>query len=237
MIDIKFLVNGRWYKTPCKTVLKASSFTVAFFTGKHTILADVSDKCYFTSVDNNSLTGIKTDFYIGIYNSPKELIKSLCDSFDSFLNTSIRPKEKRIVFTGVDRVIEAICEISRENTKKLEKQNVEKIDKQDVNLNNFTNVLIKAVGIKNALEVRYAVHGVNVIFEYQGEMYKCYTPQSKLYKLNGSCFNLITWKSLKKESSEKSDDKSDVVYTVRPPPEASLLNLSRKNKLIKREDF
>lgn len=220
MIDMKFLVNGRWYKTPCKTVLKANSFTVKFFTDKHTILADVSDKCYFTSVDNCSLTGVKTDFYIGIYNSSKELTTRLCDSFDSFLNTFIPHKEKKkSFFIGVDGVIERICEISRENTKKLEKQNVEKVDdKQDVNLNNFTNALIKAVGLKNALEVRYTVHGVNVIFEYQGEMYKCYTPQSKLYKLNGSCFNLITWKDLKKESCEKSDDTSGDIYTVRPPP-------------------
>lgn len=107
---------------------------------------------------------------------------------------------------------------------KVECGNMEKI----LNLNNFVKALIKTVGLENAKEVRYTVHGVNVFFEYNGNMYKCYTPQSKLYKLSGQRFNLITWKGLKKEADEKSDDISGDIYTVRPPPESSLLNLSRK---------
>ena len=97
-----------------------------------------------------------------------------------------------------------------------------------LNLNNFLKALIKTIGLEKVKEVRYTVQGVNVFFEYHGEMYKCYTPQSKLYKLSGQRFNLITWKDLKKENDEKSDDKSDGVYTARSPPESSLLKLSRK---------
>ena len=97
-----------------------------------------------------------------------------------------------------------------------------------LNLSNFVKAIIKTVGFEKAKEVRYTVQGVNVFFEYKGNMYKCYTPQSKLYKLSGQRFNLITWKKLKRESCENSDDTSGDIYTVRPPPESSLLNLSIK---------
>ena len=89
-----------------------------------------------------------------------------------------------------------------------------------LNLNNFLKGLIKTVGLTKAKEVRYTVQGTNVFFEHNGKMYKCYTPQSKLYKLTGQRFNLITWKDLKRESSE-TDDNSGDIYTVRPPPESS----------------
>ena len=86
-----------------------------------------------------------------------------------------------------------------------------------LNLNNFLKALIKTVGLEKVKEIRYSVQGMNVFFEYQGKMYKCYTPQSKLYKLSGQRFKLITWRDLKKEATE-ADDNSDDVYTVRPPP-------------------
>ena len=108
---------------------------------------------------------------------------------------------------------------------KVECDNMEKI----LNFDKFVKALIKAVGLEKAKEVRYTVQGVNVFFEFNGDMYKCYTPQSKLYKLFGQCFNLIKWKDLKKESCEKSDETSGDIYTARPPPESSLLNLSRKH--------
>ena len=104
---------------------------------------------------------------------------------------------------------------------KVECDNMEKI----VNFDKFAKTLIKSVGLEKAKEVRYTVQGVNVFFEHNGKMYKCYTPQSKLYKLSGQRFNRITWKDLKKESDKKSDDKSGCLYTPRPPPETSLLNL------------
>ena len=96
-----------------------------------------------------------------------------------------------------------------------------------LNLNNFVKAVIKAVGIEKAKEIRYTVNGVNVFFDFKGDVYKCYTPQSKLYKLSGQRFNLITWKDLKKESDE-TDDISGSMYTARSPPDSSLLNLSRK---------
>lgn len=105
-----------------------------------------------------------------------------------------------------------------------------------LNLSNFLKALIKAVGLEKSKEVRYTVQGVNVFFEFKRSVYKCYTPQSKLYKLSGQRFNLITWRDLKKEASE-TDDNSGVIYTARSPPGSSLLNLSRKNKLITREVF
>lgn len=308
------MVNGRWFKTPCKTVLNAESFTVKFFTGRHEVLATVSDKCYFSSIDNISLTGLKTDFYIGDYNS-KDLITRLCDSFDSFINTSIPPAEKRTGFLSVDHVLDRITEIIKKiaNTEKdteialdmvihgrpkttekttetkmtdsevdydvdmhiksekspcywdcytvkatttdnavdialnrlmneagINKTSVDCIriyksgesemlkeycyesdEKKIPDLNNFHHAIIKALGMTRAKEVRYTIQGVNVFFEYKGNMYKCYTPQSKIYKLSGLRFKLISWRDLKKESDEKSDDISGVVYTARPPPESS----------------
>ena len=103
---------------------------------------------------------------------------------------------------------------------KVECDDMEKI----ININNFLKALIKTVGLEKVKEIRYSVQGMNVFFEYQGEMYKCYTPQSKLYKLSGQRFNLITWRDLKKEATE-TDDNSGDIYTARPPPETSLLNL------------
>ena len=108
-------------------------------------------------------------------------------------------------------------------TMKDECDNMEKI----LNFDKFTKALIKAIGLENVKEVRFTVQGVNVFFVHRGKMYKCYTPQSKLYKLSGQRFNLITWRDLKKESDE-TDDISGYMYTARPPPESSLLNLSRK---------
>ena len=96
-----------------------------------------------------------------------------------------------------------------------------------LNFDKFAKTLIKTVGLEKVKEVRYTVQGVNVFFEFKGSMYKCYMPQSKLYKLSGQRFILITWRDLKKEATE-TDDNSGNIYTVRPPPEPSLLNLSRK---------
>lgn len=89
-----------------------------------------------------------------------------------------------------------------------------------LNLDNFLKALIKTLGLEKTKEVRYTVQGVNVFFEFKRSMYKCYTPQSKLYKLSDQRFNLITWRDLKKEASE-TDDNSCVIYTVRPPPKSS----------------
>ena len=89
-MNVTFIVNGRFFKTLCKTVLNAKSFSVSFSTEKHTITADISDKCYFRSIDNKQLETIKTDFYIKRdYKNIKEFIAKLEDSFSSFIVTSI----------------------------------------------------------------------------------------------------------------------------------------------------
>ena len=112
---------------------------------------------------------------------------------------------------ALDMLINGITETTK--TAKTVKLSEEK----NPDLSNFHKALIKTLGMSRVKEVRYTVQGVNVFFEIKGVMYKCYTPQSKLYKLKGSCFYLITWRDLKKESDE-TDDNSGDIYTARPPP-------------------
>lgn len=89
-MNVLFLVNGRFFKTLCKTVLNTESFSVSFSTEKHTITANISDKCYFTSIDNKSLDSLKTDFcFKRNYKNIKEFTAKLEDCFSTFINTSI----------------------------------------------------------------------------------------------------------------------------------------------------
>ena len=99
----KFFVDGRWYKTPCKTVLTADTFTVMFCTCKHIIIANVSDKCYFVSIDNISLSHIKCDFHFSRnYTKPKEFLSKIYDTLDSFISTTLTFLSKLL---GVKRPI------------------------------------------------------------------------------------------------------------------------------------
>ena len=110
-MNTNFFVNGHCYKTPCKTVLTADTVTVKFFTGKHTILANVSDKCYFVSIDNINLSDIKCDFHFSRnYTKPKEFLSNLYETFLSFLNTSISDK-KFPLCKNTDEVLDRILEI------------------------------------------------------------------------------------------------------------------------------
>ena len=123
-MNTKFFVNRRWYKSPCKAVLNADAFTVKFFTGKHTIIANVSDKCYFASIDNISLSDIKCDFYFSRnYTSPKEFLTNLYDTFKCFLNTSI-PFSERHFPHSTDDVIRRIIELQEMKKEQLENANV-----------------------------------------------------------------------------------------------------------------
>lgn len=89
-MNVNFFVNGRCYKTPCNTVLRADDFTVKFFTGKHTIIASVTDKCYFVRIDNISLSVIKCDFHFSRnYTTPKEFLANLYETFEEFLSKTI----------------------------------------------------------------------------------------------------------------------------------------------------
>ena len=137
-MNTKFLVNGRWYKTPCKTVLNADTFTVNFFTGVHTIKANVSDKCYFESIDNITLSGIKCDFYFSRkYTKPKEFLSKLYETFVSFLNTSISAKKYPLCKNTnevLDRILETVTAtdtISSKQSKTSEKNVIEIVDENE----------------------------------------------------------------------------------------------------------
>ena len=137
-MNTKFFVNGHWYKTPCKTVLNADTFRVKFFTGAHIITAFVADKCYFESIDNIILSGVKCDFHFSRnYNKPKEFLSKLYETFVSFLNTSISVK-KFPLCKNTDEVLDRILEIvtssdtvSAEQSESAEKNVVEIVDEND----------------------------------------------------------------------------------------------------------
>ena len=119
-MNINFLVNSRWFKTPCKTVLNADTFRVKFFTDKHIITAFVADKCYFDSIDNIALSDLKCDFYFGRnYHKPKEFLSNLYDTFISFLNTSV-PFSERHFPHSTDDVIRRILEIQEMKKEQVE---------------------------------------------------------------------------------------------------------------------
>ena len=110
-MNTNFFIGCRWYTTPCKTVLNADEFVVEFLTSKHSIVAKVSDKCYFLSIDNISLSDIKCDFHFSRnYTSPKEFLSKLYDTFNSFLNTSI-PFIERHFPHSTDDAIRRILEL------------------------------------------------------------------------------------------------------------------------------
>lgn len=106
-----FFINGRCFKTPCRTVLNANEFTVKIFTCKHTITANISDKCYFVSIDNIDLSNIKCDFHFSRnYTKPKEFLSKLYDTFNCFLNTNI-PFSERHFPHSTDEIIRRILEL------------------------------------------------------------------------------------------------------------------------------
>ena len=154
-MNTKFFVNGRWYKTPCKTVLYAHTFTVNFFTGVHTIIANVSEKCYFESIDNITLSGIKCDFHFSRnYTNPKEFLSKLYETFVSFLNTSISVK-KFPLCKNSDEVLDRILEIVTESTTKAEESSDPEVGEfvYDVVIHNFygcDTYTVRADGLESA---------------------------------------------------------------------------------------
>ena len=105
-MNVMFLVNGRWFKTLCKTVLEADTFDVSISNDRHNIHATISDKCYFKSIDNYCIDydTIKTDFFISRnFKNTKEFLSKLDDVLTTFINTTIRDKH----FSGnIDECIE-----------------------------------------------------------------------------------------------------------------------------------
>ena len=125
-MNTKFFINGRWYKTPCKTVLNADTFRVKFFTDEHIITAFIADKCYYESIDNITLSDIKCDFQFSRnYTKPKEFLTNLYETFHSFLNTSI-PFTERHFPHSTDDVIRRILEIQE-----MKKGQFEIVDEND----------------------------------------------------------------------------------------------------------
>ena len=138
-MDTKFFVNRRCFKTPCKTVLNTETFTVMFNTCRHIITANVSDKCYFTSIDNISLSDIKCDFHFSRnYTNPKEFLSKLYETFVSFLNTSISDK-KFPLCKNTDEVLDRILEIVTETTTKAEERTDPEVGEfvYDVDIHHF----------------------------------------------------------------------------------------------------
>ena len=137
-MNTNFFIDCRWYKTPCKTVLNADEFIVEFLTSNYSIVAKVSDKCYFLSIDNTRLSGIKCDFHFSRnYTNPKEFLSNLYDTFNSFLNTSI-PFTERHFPHSTDDVIRRILELQEmkkeqfepTETKATTEKELEKIEKE-----------------------------------------------------------------------------------------------------------
>ena len=118
-MNTNFFIDCRWYKTPCKTVLNADEFVVEFLTDKYSIVAKVSDKCYFLSIDNIRLSGIKCDFHFSRnYTTPKEFLSNLYDTFSSFVNTSVPFSERRFPYLtddAIGRLLE-LQEMKKEST-------------------------------------------------------------------------------------------------------------------------
>ena len=133
-----FFINSRWYTTPCKTVLNADEFIVEFLTNKHSIAAKVSDKCYFLSIDNISLSDIKCDFHFKRnYTNPKVFLSNLYEIFVSFLNTFFSAK-KCPLCKNEDEVLDRILEIvtatdtvTTEQSETAEKNVFEIVDEND----------------------------------------------------------------------------------------------------------
>lgn len=120
-----FLVNGRWFKTLCKTVLEADTFDVSISTEKHNIHAIVSDKCYFTSIDKyclgyDTIGTIKTVFFISRnFKNTKEFLSKLDDTLTTFLNTSIRDKD---FYGNLDECIEKCLQDIKKTTEEPRQQ-------------------------------------------------------------------------------------------------------------------
>lgn len=207
-MNAKFLVNGRWYKTPCKTVLNAETFTVMFNTCEHIITANVSDKCYFASIDNISLSDIKCDFHFSRnYTKPKEFLSKLYDTLDSFLNTSIPDNEKRTVFKSTDEVLERILEIVTANTTP-EISNEYNETKEQLAVEQFERLtgtlfksLLKAIGLEETLRIPIIISNNMVYFNYNGTQYKYNPVQCKVYKQDGRKYQHINWKDFADDNS------------------------------------
>ena len=217
-MNVKFFVNGRWYKSPCKTVLNADTFTVNFFTGMHTIIANVSDKCYFASIDNISLSDIKCDFHFSRnYTKPKEFMSNLYETFVSFLNTFIYDK-KCPLCKNTDEVLDRILEIVTASDLETSESEATKKPQQLSNEYNETKELLaeeqfgrltrtlykslfKAIGLTETRKIPFIISNNMVFFNYNGTQYKYYPSQCKIFKKRGRKYQRINWKDFAEENN------------------------------------
>ena len=173
-MNTNFFIDGRWFKTPCKTVLNADTFRVKFFTGAHIITAFVADKCYFDTIDNIVLSDIKCDFYFGRnYHKPKEFLSNLYETFTNFLNTSI-PFTERHFLHSTDDVIRRILEnlqmkdesseiiFESAEAKDTTEKELEKLEKEHIELEDTHIDDIKKFKAKTAIN---SLHGITSAFE------------------------------------------------------------------------
>ena len=216
-MNTKFFIEGRCYKTPCKTVLNANTFRVEFFTGKHIVMAFVADKCYFESIDNISLSDIKCDFHFSRnYTSPKEFLSKLYDTFNSFLNTSI-PFTERHFPHSTDDIIRRILELQEmkkeqfeivsEPTTKSETAETEETkellaeEQFELLIRTLYKSLFKAIGLSETRKIAFIISNNMVFFNYNGTHYKYYPSQCKVFKKCGRKYQRINWKDFAEENN------------------------------------
>ena len=159
-MNTNFFIDCRWYKTPCKTVLNADVFIVEFLTSNHSIVAKVSDKCYFLSIDNISLSDIKCDFHFSRnYNKPKEFLSNLNETFMSFLNTSIPFSERHFPHSTDDairRILE-LQEMKKEQFEIVDENDYAKLEKELIEDNDTHIDVIQKFKKKSAINSLYGI--------------------------------------------------------------------------------
>lgn len=225
-MNVNFFVNGRCYKSLCKTVLNAETFTVMFNTCKHIITANISDKCYFTSIDNISLSDIKCDFHFSRnYTKPKEFLSKLYETFVSFLNTSISAKKFPLCKNTdevLDRIVEIVTATDSETSESeaTHKEEIKKFkEKADLNSSceeatepltvyqferltrTLYKSLFKAIGITETRKIHFIISNNMVFFNYNGKQYKYYPSQCKIFKKCGRKYQRINWKNFADDNS------------------------------------
>ena len=237
-----FFIDCRWYTTPCKTVLNADTFIVEFLTSKHSIVAKVSDKCYFLSIDNITLSDIKCDFnFSRNYSSPKEFLSNLNETFVSFLNTSIPFSERHFPHSTDDairRILE-LQEMKKEQFEIVDENEYAKLEKElteleDTHIDDIKKFkekavlnssygeatepltvyqfegltrtlyksLFKAIGLTETRKIPFIISNNMVFFNYNGNQYKYYPSQCKVFKKCGRKYQRINWKDFAEENNQ-----------------------------------
>ena len=254
-MNTKFFVASRWYKTPCKTVLNAECFTVEFFTGKHTISANVPKKNYFLESDNKTLTKVtnkiffnsidgksifplKRDFIFSRdYSNSQNFLSSLYDTFARFLNSFISD-EKRPLCKNTDEVLERILEIvtateSDDTSEKADLNSSYEEVTEPLTVYQFDRLtstlyksLFKAIGMDETHKIHFTIANDIVFFNYNGTQYKYYPSQCKVFKKCGGKYQRINWKDFADDSSP-TDQKQALGRSPPFTPDIRSINIDK----------